>query len=470
MKILNKLITFNPEFTRNLWLELTTQRLIAMPLILGGLFFLIFYTIPELTTALNWTLFIYCVIVCFRGTGQVSRSIIREIRSKTWDFQRMTIINPWSMVWGKLFGSSIYSWYGGIIVLIVYFSCTFWVSNPIHHIKLGILALLFSLFLHTMSMLSALVGIRSYRESGREDKINHTVFYAFAAFSIIIFMTLFSWPDNNLLRAIKWYRLDLNAIDITMLSVFFFTSWLFVGLYRLMRTELQFQNGPWLWLCFQLFLFFYFTGFVFNINGLSISGYIFASLVISFLSSIVLTYIATFFDTKNIVDYERLTRNLLFKEYNEFVKDMPLWLLSLFVSGVIVIWIVFLVFFIDLSTLNKLKDSLTLTTPYKIAIYSLSILCFVIRDLCILMYLGFSRRNRNGDLLAIIFLLILYLLVPEILHSIDLDKFNSFFYPRMGLGLVRGLFPIVTEVVVILYFLWGQIKMQTFLSESPDNE
>jgi len=36
--------------------------------------------------------------------------------------------------------------------------------------------------------------------------------------------------------------------------------------------------------------------------------------------------------------------------------------------------------------------------------------------------------------------------------------------------LVRGLFPIVTEVVVILYFLWGQIKMQTFLSESPDNE
>jgi len=470
MMNIDRLLRFNPEFTRNLMLELSPQRLFAMPIILGGLFFLIFYTTPELSSALNWTLLMYAIIVSIKGTSQVSRSIIKEIRAKTWDFQRMTIISPWSMVWGKLFGSSIYSWYGGIIIIIVYFSCIFMVPAPIHHFKLGILAVVFSLFLQSMSMLSALIGIRSYRESGREDKINHTVFYAFAAFSLIIFMTILSWPDNNLLREVKWYKFDLDAIEITMLSVFLFTIWVFIGLYRLMKTELQFQNSPWVWLYFQFFLFFFFSGFLFNVPSLSVTGFIFGSLVISFLSSIVLTYVAAFFDSKNIVDYERLTRDFQFKAYRELSQDLPLWLHSLLVSSIVVVSIIYLLLFIDKSEISKLAFSFTLSTPFKIAVYCLSVLCFVIRDICILMYLGFSRRNRNGDLLSIIFLFILYLLVPQILHSINLDRLNSFFYPIMGKGIIEGLFPIVFEVIILLYFLLGLVKLQTLMSEKSDGE
>ncbi|MBF0472310.1 MAG: hypothetical protein HQK91_00155 [Nitrospirae bacterium] len=470
MKTLDKLLRINPEFTRNILLELSTQRLIAMPVILGGLFFLIFYTTPELSSALNWTLLMYAIIVCIKGTSQVSRSIIKEIRAKTWDFQRMTIINPWSMVWGKLFGSSIYSWYGGIIIIIVYFSCIFIVPEPLHHFKLGILAIFFSLFLQSMSMLSALVGIRSYRESGKEDKINHTVFYAFAAFTMIIFMTILSWPDNNLLRAVRWYTFDLNAIDITMLSIFLFTVWVFVGLYRLMKTELQFQNSPWVWLYFQFFLFFYFTGFIFNFTNLKIPGFIFGALVISFLTSIILTYVAAFFDSKNIVDYERLTRDLQIKAYHELIQDLPLWLHSLIVTWLILLAMIYLLLFIDISEVTKLAFSFTLATPIKIAIYCISMVCFVIRDLSIMMYIGFSKRNRNGDLLSVIFLFVLYLLVPEILHSLDIDRLNSFFYPIMGKGVIGGLFPIVIEIVILLYLLWGQIRTQTLLSEKTDGE
>jgi hypothetical protein len=35
-------VSINPEFRRNLWLELTPQRLIGMPLVLGALFLLAF--------------------------------------------------------------------------------------------------------------------------------------------------------------------------------------------------------------------------------------------------------------------------------------------------------------------------------------------------------------------------------------------------------------------------------------------
>lgn len=466
MTLKDNLLRINPEFTRNLWLELTIQRLIAMPIILSGLFFLIFYTVKEVSSALNWTLLMYFILVSIRGTSLVSRSIIKEIRSKTWDFQRMTIINPWSMVWGKLFGSSIHSWYGGIIIIIVYFSCIFLVSEPFLYFKLGILAIIFSLFLQSMSMLSALIGIRSYRENGKEGKINHTVFYTFTIFLLIISMTIFSWPDNNLLRAVRWYVFYLNAIDLTMLTIFLFTVWAFIGLYRLMRTELQFQNTPWIWLYFQCFLFIYFTGFLFNIIGLSISGFIFSSLIIFYFTSIILTYMATFFDSKNIVDYERLQRNIKFKAYHELIEDLPLWMLSLLVSVLMVYFIVLLIFFIDISEINKLPINFTEITSFKIAIFCLSILCFTIRDISILMYLGFSRRNRNEDLLSIIFLAILYLLVPEILHAINLDGLTSFFYPMLGRGLISGLFPILIEVVIILYFLWGQIKTQINISET----
>ena len=46
-------------------------------------------------------------------------AIIGEIRERTWDGQRLSSLGAGTMMWGKLFGSTIFNWFGGAICLAV---------------------------------------------------------------------------------------------------------------------------------------------------------------------------------------------------------------------------------------------------------------------------------------------------------------------------------------------------------------
>ena len=103
-------MTLNPEFRRNLWLELSPHRLIAMPMILLAIFFLS----ASIGESGNWwgvpraSLLAYYVIVFFWGTRRAVASLADEVRGRTWDGQRMSALGTWAMTWGKLFGGTIY--------------------------------------------------------------------------------------------------------------------------------------------------------------------------------------------------------------------------------------------------------------------------------------------------------------------------------------------------------------------------
>ncbi len=106
----------NPEFRRQLWLEITPQRLIIMPLVLASIATLnsnagnIFG--PHLGVK------IYLVFMLVWGTRRAISSLADEIRDKTWDTQKMSALSAWDMTMGKMFGGTIFVWYGGAICLI----------------------------------------------------------------------------------------------------------------------------------------------------------------------------------------------------------------------------------------------------------------------------------------------------------------------------------------------------------------
>src|SRR5271154_1621104 len=108
----------NPEFRRNVWLELSPRRLMTMTIILLLAFF------AAAVSGSDWlpssvAITLYYFIVVFWGARNAALSVVGEIRDRTWDFQRLSALGAGEMTWGKLFGATIFNWYGGAICLVV---------------------------------------------------------------------------------------------------------------------------------------------------------------------------------------------------------------------------------------------------------------------------------------------------------------------------------------------------------------
>ncbi len=108
----------NPEFIRNVWLELTPRRMTIMAVLLI-LAFLAGEGSSGLLSSGSIAQNLYYLIVVLWGTRNAALSVVGEIRDRTWDLQRLSSIGPGAMTVGKLFGGTIYNWFGGAICLIM---------------------------------------------------------------------------------------------------------------------------------------------------------------------------------------------------------------------------------------------------------------------------------------------------------------------------------------------------------------
>ncbi len=108
----------NPELKRNLWLELSSRRLIFIPLIVALVLSPWLLLEGNLGSAAGTGRVLFDFLVPVWGTWLVANSVVSEIRSRTWDLQRLSALSPWAMLWGKLIGAPIMVWYAGAFCLI----------------------------------------------------------------------------------------------------------------------------------------------------------------------------------------------------------------------------------------------------------------------------------------------------------------------------------------------------------------
>ena len=112
----------NPEFKRNLILSASPFRQLILPLSMLAIIYL-FYLIngqyfgQSLATACA---IIFLVVMLLWGSREVSDSLMDEMQEKTWDFQRMSSMGAWPMVWGKIVGASFYISLSALIALLAY--------------------------------------------------------------------------------------------------------------------------------------------------------------------------------------------------------------------------------------------------------------------------------------------------------------------------------------------------------------
>lgn len=432
----------NPEFRRNLWLELTPRRIIFMVVILALIFFAAGIS-GEYTpgAAARW---IYYFIVVFWGARNAGLSVVSEIRDHTWDFQRLSSIGALQMMWGKLLGSTIYNWFGGAICLLVIAVQGFATGSPVS-VVLDLLYLIAAgLIAQSASFLASLIAVRRrQKHSGLEVFIYQMIGVVAAAGVFWVWEA--ADPAGALLLGrkatdfIAWWGATLDARPFLLLSLAAFAAWILTGCYREMRRELKLHNGPLVWLGFLVFIGLYVAGFdAWLTQDKSTQQWSVVALRLALAGTAygLLTYLMVFLEPKDRVLYRWYGSQMGSGRIGAVFGSLQAWIMSFFATVAVTVALI-----VWLWMHGQTGEPLAI---------SAATLGFLTRDVAIFVLFATLPGRRRGDFAVLATLAALYVLFPAILGGLGLPGAVAFFRPALTAPVWLGSAVAWGEALVIL--------------------
>lgn len=455
-------MTLNPEFRRNLILELTPYRLIAMPVVLGLIFGTAWAIDGPSAASLAGEYAMLALLVLWGGRGAAD-AVFGEVSERTWDAQRMSSIGPWSMAWGKLFGTTAYSWYGALFcVPAILVGPEDPINTLIDFVLFGLLAQGIALFVSLL-----LLRIRPKR-TGFLVNVAHAagILAAFAAGKIgSLLLEPYQGAGGVPEPEYSWYGVLLSSADILLMTRAVFVVWTVIGVYRLMRLELQFKPQPLVWLSFVLFVSAY-------VGGLSLEGGMGRAVVPSLLLASRLSfgllfigfmsYCAVFLAPSGAVDLRRLVWHLRGARFYSAFQATPPWIVA---AAVAILQTATVCILVAVGS-DELVSSFGFGSPIAyggaplIVTVAVAFLLFYLRDLGLIQFVILSPRARRGHLAALVYLAILYGALPILLTNTGLNQLLPAFVPYR-VDSPALLIPVVVQIVLIgaaLVWRWRQIS------------
>ncbi|MEE8206742.1 MAG: hypothetical protein V3T82_07315, partial [Nitrospinaceae bacterium] len=331
----------NPEFQRNLWLEITPHRLIATPLIFGGFYYLILFWGEQGEQVLLMTsLWMFILFAGLWGAYQAENALVTEIQNKTWPLQRLTSISPWTMTWGKLFGSTLFSWYAGLWSLGV-FVLTYLLAPenflfPRPDRKWIMLshgvgpAILFTVGVAVwFQAWGFLVGMWQLQNKFSKSKRRSGTSLLLSLFLLPTVIAA-SFEPVKWSKNVHWYQWEFNEFWFWLATLYVFLAWVITGIYMQMRRELQVSNPPWVWQAFLIFVLAFAIGFpqekdIISLNGLNLWV---ARLLLGWGLMVALTYLILLWERSDGVDIRRLFHLWKAQRIREALCEVPRWLVA----------------------------------------------------------------------------------------------------------------------------------------------
>lgn len=412
-------MTRNPEFRRNLLLELTTHRLLAMPavLLLG---FMLAYAVGGSEGALRRTgwvaLGLYAAITLFWGTQLAIASVIDEFRDRTWDTQRLSALGPWTLTWGKLLGGPVFAWYGGAICVPVF--------------VLGMLARTggappeFSVFPMVALMLGGAVlvhalGVLSGLLLPRGGQRNSSLSVAF----LLLFAAMSGWPlIMGAMGAdpVSWWGVQWDSAWFSVVTCWLFAAWAVTGVYRIFCAELQVRTMPVAWVGFAAFLSIYLCGFaVGRVDDISIAT-LFAA--IAFAVTLTMTYLSVWVEKRDVISVRRLVLRYRTGDRRRTLEEMPCWLAT---APLALLFALYLLLCGEVLPFPGIPRG-------PLSAMALVLCLLALRDIALLYYFSFAKNVRNAGTTAIVYLVLLYWLLPALLASMNLTPLAQLVFPPMN--------------------------------------
>lgn len=455
----------NPEFLRNLWLELSPQRLLFMPALLGIIFGLIVAngrdaSYPVLS---YWSVVLFFILAGIWGPRRARDAFIEEGRQGTWDTQRMSALRPWDLTWGKLFGSTIYVWYAAGICLAVFLLSDTgggWPTsvdgsgdNRALNLgeKLRFALLFFSQCLFIQS-LAAAAGLLSLRTPERAGLIGIALL-VFVWFGFFQQLSLLSRVVREAEISINWWGIACNGQDFVLLSTVMFCAWSVIGLWRLVAQELRVYTLPYAWFGFCLYLIVWMLG-LFDASERSWVHMPGMSAIIL----LALAYFAVFLEPRDPLLLQRLVRLGRAGEYQILLKRLPSSLPTLLLA------IVFSLLTLVLSQLGLQSSTILMTLDRESIPLQLPLIVGIlgIRDFALLQFYVLGSRPDRALVNFTVALFCLDVLAPwllSLLGGFENQVLGSLIFPYAG-ALFVPLAGLSTAVIhaaipcILLYWRW----------------
>ncbi len=420
----------NPEFQRHLILEFSFARLIGMPLFLCAIFSLTYllddHRLHEITA--NTAMTLYLFIVLFWGARQAAESIFDEVRNHTWDIQKTSAISAWSLAWGKLFGSTLFNWYGGLFCLLAYSAAAPSVKTLgmvwIYAVGTGLLA-------HSLSLLVSLLSLR------RKQSFNSIINYGFIFIALMFFFPFIFGDFSSHTDLISWYGITFSSLNFIAVSLGLAGAWTVTGCYRLLAEALQIRTLPWIWLLFIAFLVVYCNGFF--VQAVAHPPEQVGIVECAFALCLLLTYSLILVDNNNPMAARRLWIYSMQQQWLRVLEEMPCWLISLLL---LIPSTIHLSFFQHYEVMEKL-------TFYPIALFLL-----VLRDVSIILYFSYAANPKRALGLSLLFLTFLYWILPAIFIEIDSFLMAAVFLPLFSGNIGNAILFSTAQLGLIGFLLW----------------
>ncbi|HWA90074.1 MAG TPA: hypothetical protein VG889_08580 [Rhizomicrobium sp.] len=418
----------NPEFQRNLWLELTPRRMVLMTVLLGLAFFAaaittnqsdqVFGTLPATAE------FLYYMIVVVWGTRNAATAVVGEIRDRTWDMQLLSAIGPGAMSWGKLFGSTIYNWFGGAICLAVMTIETVAHGGGVGPALIGVVYYLaVGVIAQAAAFLASLVAVRRRQAHSRLDVFIYQVVGLAAGIAVYTIWSIAD-PAGSILTHKKasdfivWWGQSFDNRGFLLVSLAIFTAWTLAACYREMRLELQMPGGVLVWLAFLAFIGLYVAGFdAWLSDDKTLSGLDTGSLRLALAGTAyaMLTYLMVVLEPKDRVHYRWLGSQIASARVGAFLGGLQAWMMAY--AAAILCTAALLVTLMQAHPERRELPALIAAGAG-----------FLTRDVSI--FVAMRSARRRSDLAAIAILVALYLLAPSIAKSLGLESALPAFYPQ----------------------------------------
>ncbi|MEM4989083.1 hypothetical protein V8G57_16950 [Collimonas sp. H4R21] len=395
----------NPEFKRNLWLQFSLHRLIAMPAILG----LVFFTLSLAND--NWpggvpldsvALVLFGGIVCLWGTRNASNAVIEEIRDKTWDQQRMSALDPWTMTWGKLFGATAFNWYGGLLCLLVFVIAAL-VREHSMPLSSGLTLAALGILMHAATIALNLHLMRSDIRAVQRGGI---------AWAVVLIAVMFAPPFRSAADAsVSWWGQPFAYSSFLLASVAFFAAIAVFAAWRSMNSALQITTAPWAWPLACCLLAAYVGGFSGG-AGLLWIGLLFA---------LAMTYAALFTEENDIALWQRVVARAKTGNWHGLFQNLPIWPTTLVLSFCLALLLQF-------SSAQELPFKLRITTA-DLSFLAPALALMLLRDCCVYLFFAFSGKSKRVGATTILYLALINGLLPFLSNMMGLKALAIFFMP-----------------------------------------
>lgn len=457
----------NAELKKNIWLDFTTHRVILTPIIVI-LFAYIWSLFGGRSSAETCAFLTAGFFIFVWGTKTASETVIEEVNNSTWDFQRQSSISPWSMTLGKLIGSTLFSWYGAAIAFLIYLLPFGSADTPIVIFNSYKITKIFIMIMGgLLGQATGLLLSLQVLPQARQEKSNPTFKYFIMGMFVGICFTNIALSAQILSNStdmsvtISWYQWHIESDRFMITSLALFLLWAIIGLKRSFSNELQYPQIPWVWFAFNLYCLIYFSGLtVTNEYLISKTRLLELGLIqeqinqlpylTAFMVAQVLTYIALVTEDLNRLRYKRMHIAVQNNLPWEALQSLPWWTISLVMT--VLTMLLYLITQPDISNLTK---------EISPSIFVFTSTLFIFRDVLLFHFFYFEKNPRKAVSTSVIYLALLYLLIPLLLKGIHLETLIPIFLPSWGQNNVLGILSPLVQTGLLAFLClkrWRQLE------------